>query len=90
MDSFPFTLSYEGLEDVLLCNINEVGRLEILSLWLKNIPTTKYDHYKNNPGIIQKGCNQSKGTEQESCRCMIFFKFKSFNRIVQSVITKCN
>jgi hypothetical protein len=42
MDRFPFTASSEGMEVALLCNINEVGRLEILSLWLKNTPTTKY------------------------------------------------
>lgn len=46
MESFSFTSSSEGLEDALICNINEVRRLEILSIWLKNTSTTKYYSYK--------------------------------------------
>lgn len=73
MESFSFTSSSEGLEDALICNINEVRRLEILSIWLKNTSTTKYYSYKKKiPGIIQKGGKQRKGTKKEPCRCFNF------------------
>lgn len=42
MDRFFFIVFFEGMEVVFLCNINEVGRLEILLLWLKNILIIKY------------------------------------------------
>lgn len=81
MDSFSFRSSSEGLEDPLVCNINEVRRLEILSIWLKNTNYQILQLQKKIPGLIHKGGNQIKGTEKEPCRCMLFKK--NLNHLIE-------